>query len=490
MKKLLVIVLVSIFWWQNPVSSQDYELSAKLSSHVEFLSSDSLEGRGLGTLGKEIAKNYIVRQFKEAGLKPLNKSYLQPFKFKRDLIWVDACNIVAYIEGSDPVLRDEFIVIGAHYDHLGYENRNSEKIIYPGADDNASGVASIIELGKYFSKNPSLLGRSLIIAAFDAEESGLIGSAEFVKNCPVDLSKIKIMFSFDMVGMYEANNGISMRGLGTLQDGLEMVTPLAQANEIIIKNTGNTVPGGTDTAPFGNKGIPSVHFFTGIKSPYHQPEDKSDLLDYDGMAKITEFSQDFISLLSKSTQLKPSLEIAQITDKSKKALQGRFSSGVVMNHGSGYHNYKHEFFRAKPVYNFSAGVFAQLGLNDFFRLEQSVLYDFNGSRIDGGTFRTHSLTLPLNFMIGTPRSFSNELHVYIFGGGFFKYNFSGRSAGKSIDYENEFEKTEWGYNFGSGFEIYQVQIGFTARRGLTDITRSESVTIFGNSNYFTLGYKF
>lgn len=248
-----------------------------LSAHVHYLSSEELEGRALGSKGKDLAATYIQQQFQQAGLQPFEENYEQHFDLKISLAWVQATNIIGVLEGSDPLLKNEYIVLGAHYDHLGYKKDRST--FYPGADDNASGVATLIELAKHFGQLENKPKRSLLFIAFDAEESGLLGSKHFVKNLdPGTLAHIKAMFSFDMVGMLEANKGLDLKGIGTLVNGPE--TAKKHASDLKVLNTSKEIEDRTDTEPFGSKGIPAIHVFTGSKSPYHKPEDKADLLDY------------------------------------------------------------------------------------------------------------------------------------------------------------------------------------------------------------------
>jgi len=480
----LIIFLSGI----STVLSQD--LADKFRDHVQFLSADSLEGRGVGTRGKEIARDYIVNQFSEAGLKSFEGGYISGFDFRKDLIWAKGENVAGYLEGSDPGLKDEYILIGAHYDHLGYERKAGTKIIYPGADDNASGVAAIIEMARHFAGNREQLGRSLIVVAFDAEESGLIGSYKFVDQSPVDLSKIKLMFSFDMVGMYEANQGMDLRGIGTLSGGLDLAQSIAREISLNINNKGNSVPMGTDTYPFGTRGIPSIHVFTSIKSPYHKPEDKYDLLDYEGMAKIHSFSTEFISRCSKLPFIKPSEEMKTFAVNNPEPKAVKIKSGFVFNSGTGYHNYKGDFYKAKPVYDFGAGIFSSITIKNFIRFEPAVLYDFNGSRIQGGSFRRHSVTVPLNAGIFLPVYMGFDGGFYVFGGGYYRYNLAADSASVKLDFTGQAERTEWGYSFGFKMELSKFIIGYTARRGITGVFKQDDPEIIQNSNYLTFGIKF
>ncbi len=485
---LLTVFLISIFL--TVYSSNDLE--EVFRAHVRVLASDSLQGRGLGTEGTERARDYIAREFAQAGLRAMpgiEGGYLQSFSFRQRLAWIPGTNIVGYVEGSDPVLKNEYIVLGAHYDHLGFEKDNGEKTIYPGADDNASGVAAIIELGRYFAARPGLLKRSLIIVAFDAEESGLIGSRWFVDNSPVPVENIKLMFSFDMVGMYGANNGVHLRGMGSMENGVETAMHKAAKTGIALRNTGSNIERRTDTAPFGDAGIPAVHVFTGTKSPYHKPEDQYHLLDYVGMVKIHEFMTTFIPELASREQIEPAPAlIAHAQVQAGKRLP-RLLFGFNLNTGSGFHRYDDEFFRANSLFATSAGFYLQVPVSQLLTLQQEALFDVNGSKIEGGNFRRYSATLPLNLQLGTPRASGNPARVFVFAGPYFRYSFGGTEAGESIDFDL-FEQQEWGYSYGLTLEVFMFSIGFTHRRAVTGLFNDSDINVFDSNNYFTLGYRF
>jgi hypothetical protein len=470
-------------------------LREALRHHVEILASDSLEGRGLGTDGAERARRYISGQYEAAGISPwfkLSDDYFQPFRIRERLSWVDAKNIVGFIEGSDPVLKNEYIVIGAHYDHLGYEiDDNNQRLIYPGADDNASGVSAIIELGKHFAANPHLLKRSLLIIAFDAEESGLLGAEFFVNNLPVDKNNIKFMFSLDMVGMLNTYGKLDIKGIGSAVNLSETSIQVAQNHDLAIGNSGKNIERRTDTAPFADAGIPAAHVFTGLKSPYHKPEDTSDLLDYEGMVIIHGFMTDLIIQISAKPKIIPDHQIIPDADEAGSTKTQYISAGLTMYVGSGYHQYKDEFFQANPAVIGAIGLFVQIPLSSVFSIQQDVIYDMNGSQAQTGVFRRYSLTLPLQVQIGTPRISFASLRTYVSAGPYFRYNFAGSDGEKSLDFKI-YQQQEWGYSLGWGFDIFDFTIGFTRRSSLTSLflNKPEQPNILDNNHYFTIGYRF
>ncbi len=466
------------------------DLPEILKQHVAILASDSLEGRGLGTQGKIIAKNYIANHFEEIGLEPLGDDYFQNFNLRIGLAWVPATNVVGFLEGSDPNLRDEVIVIGAHYDHLGYRKENGERILYPGADDNASGTASLMELARYFSENPDKTPRSLVFIAFDAEESGLHGAYHFVRDSTYfDLSRVKAMFSVDMVGMYETNGGLDLKGIASVSGGREMARKIASDLDINLKNTSADIERRTDTWPFGIKGIPAIHPFTGTVSPYHQPGDKYHLLEYEGMAKLQYFLRDLVSEMSAMPEIKPSRAFLSRFSEEHRSFV-RLNSGFTVHQGTGHHRYPSDFFKAKSVYNFAGGFFLQMHFGSFLTLQPEVLYDFNGSQTTNGRFLRHSLTIPVNLQFNIPLD-EDFARPFVFTGAYYRYHFTAKDDGESLSFPDDISQDEWGLNFGVGIEIMSVYVAWTYRRGLTDIFDSQTnPSIRDRNSLLSVGYRF
>jgi aminopeptidase YwaD len=485
------ILLIFGFLFFNAQTFAQEQLSDQLRAHTSFLAADSLEGRGLGTLGKEKAEQYIIDQFRNAGLESLKPDYRHGFQFRSGLAWIPATNLVGVIRGNDPVLKDEFIVIGAHYDHLGYTLKNGGRLIFPGADDNASGVASIIELAKYINDNKNELKRSVIIVAFDAEESGLYGADRFLKDSIVDPSQIRFMFSLDMVGMYKTHGGLDLKGMESLAEGASIASKLAAKHQIKIKKMGAAIENRTDTKPFGDKGIPSVHVFTGLKSPYHKPEDKSDLLDYDGMAIINRFMADLAMELSTHPTLTPVKELVAVADpENSKKKSTKFFTGVLINNGVGYQKYSEQFYRSSSSYNFSAGFYSQFHFHRLLAIQPEVLYDFNQGKTTNGRYHRNSLTVPLNIQVGTP-TVGSGFRAFLFVGPYYRYNFSAKWPGENWSAGKEFNQDEWGMSYGIGIDFNKFHIAWTFRRGLTEVMdHPDFGPIKDRHSLFTLGYRF
>jgi aminopeptidase YwaD len=489
MKKLLIILLLThvagTFSAEARIPGQD-ALAARLRDHVAVLASDSLEGRGLGTEGKVLAKNYIAGRFESAGLEPFNDNYFQHFDLRIGLARVPGTNVVGHLPGTDPRLQHEYIVIGAHYDHLGYEFRNGRRVIFPGADDNASGVAVLIELAGYFSQNPLLARRSIIFVAFDAEESGLLGSEIFVgENEILDMENVKVMFSLDMVGMYSENDGLDLLGIGTLINGTGLAFELASAQGIRLRKTTADIAVRTDTRSFGDIGIPSVHVFTGTDSPYHQPGDTFELLDYTGMAHITGYLQELISRLSEVPELAPSRKFARML----RPYGLRFNAGILAHIGGASHIYPDEFFSANGIIAFSTGLFLQMHVGRMFVIQPEIQYDLSGSRSPEGTYRRHSVIFPINLQYNLAGDDRGLARVYPIAGGYLRQSFAGHIGSVDIDFDKH-PSREWGINLGFGMQVMKVQAAFVWRRGLTEIPVLPETTTFAAGSYLMIGYRF
>ena len=203
-------------------------------------------------------------------------------------------NRYAILEGTDPVLKDEYVVIGAHFDHLG--NGGARKFfdeglilsqVHNGADDNASGVTAMLELAGRLKKDQELLKRSVILVAFGAEEMGLLGSKYFVNHLPVDLSNIVAMVNLDMVGRLDTARGIQIGGTGTSSEADSLIE-LANKPYGLKLSKSREGSGPSDHSSFYGKNIPVFFITTGAHSEYHTPDDDVDRINIQGLQTVTQ----------------------------------------------------------------------------------------------------------------------------------------------------------------------------------------------------------
>ena len=311
MKSLvLVIVLALLTACKEEVKTKE----VSIKEDVAVLASDSYEGRETGTEGEQQAADYISKRFKELELQPKGtKDFYQAFSFKpktephsevaytnmAEDSTVTGTNILAFIDNK----AENTIIIGAHYDHLGFGSegslyRGEEKAIHNGADDNASGVAVMLNLASKLKQSNK--SNNYLFMAFSGEEMGLLGSNYFVKNPTLDIKNVNYMINMDMVGRLKADSTLAVYGVGTSPRFKQSLMANNTKFNLIEKESG---VGPSDHTSFYLNGIPVLHFFTGQHEDYHKPSDDSDKLNYDGMEAISTYIFDVITDLDKAGKL-------------------------------------------------------------------------------------------------------------------------------------------------------------------------------------------
>ncbi|MEO8070104.1 MAG: M28 family peptidase, partial [Acidobacteriota bacterium] len=179
--------------------------SARVLADLRVLSADDMEGRQVGTPGGRKARAFVVERFRAAGVLPFDRGFEQPFSFTTGRGTITGANVIGYVSGTGGPRAGTFIVVSAHYDHIGMQGGR----VFNGADDNASGTAALFEIARYFQRAPTR--HSLLFAAFDAEEEGLRGSQAFVAAPPVAAAAIALNLNADMIGR-EPNNTLYVVG--------------------------------------------------------------------------------------------------------------------------------------------------------------------------------------------------------------------------------------------------------------------------------------
>ena len=312
--------------------------SAAIRSDIAYLASDRLEGRLTGSPGNDSAAAYIARRYKYLRLKTPFPGYLQNFVARPaanahmgDTAGLKTQNVVAMLEGTDPAYKGKYIVIGAHFDHLGRSTQyamdpQAGDAIRNGADDNASGTAAVLQLARMLSV--SRPKHSVIFVNFSGEEEGLLGSQYFVDNAPVPVDSIVSMFNFDMVGRLR-DDKLFVYGTGT---ATELPSLVDSANLKILPalsiQGGGDGFGSSDHASFYAKNIPVLHFFTDNHEDYHRATDDVEKINAGGEARVVNLAFDMIkSLDTRPTRL-------SFVKSAKPARLGSSSSGSQVYLGS------------------------------------------------------------------------------------------------------------------------------------------------------------
>lgn len=253
-----------------------------------------------------------------------------------NLVKVPTKNVLAVLPGSDETLKDQYIVVGAHYDHLGYGgwgsgSRTPDTVaVHNGADDNASGVSSVLEIAEYFSSlKPK---RSILFMSFGAEEMGLLGSKYFVNNPLIDLKKIDIMYNLDMVGRLDpVDKGLTLGGTGTAEGLEDFIKKESEKFDLKVKPSSEGT-GPSDHATFYLENIPVLFFFTGTHDDYHTYRDDSDKINYDGMKAVADFAIDLISFHANNEQKLVYTEAG--SKEEQRSMRFKVTLGVIPDYAS------------------------------------------------------------------------------------------------------------------------------------------------------------
>lgn len=257
--------------------------TADLKRHCSVLAADSFEGRAAGTRGGQAAAAYLIAEFRKLKLEPAgeDKDYRQPFG-------LSYANILARIPGSDPILRDELIVLGAHYDHVGYGNSQNSfgplGQVHNGADDNASGTAVVLEIAQALMSRGAPPRRSILLALWDAEEAGLLGSEHWVKQDPSRRAQVKLAINLDMVGRMQHDRVMVMGWRSAA--GLRQLLAEHNGAYSLAFQFEPRVTADSDHYSFYAGQIPVLHFDTGKHPDYHRPTDDVEKLNWDGMQRL------------------------------------------------------------------------------------------------------------------------------------------------------------------------------------------------------------
>lgn len=317
MKKTIFpfLLFISISLFSQSTKEKGFATINKESAkaYIGFLASDAVEGREAGRHGGRVAGEYVKSVLQDMGLKTLNEdSYFQPFeaysperqKRVRFSVHPDSIqkysqlpahrklelrNVLGYIEGKN---KNEYVVMGAHYDHLGMDEVLDGDKIYNGADDNASGVSAVLQIAKAFLASGEKPERTIIFALWDGEELGLLGSEYFMQTCPF-APDIKGYVNFDMIG----RNNDEQKPKYVVYFYTEAHPQFGEWLKSDIKTYGlglepNYRPwdkpiGGSDNASFAKRDVPVIWYHTDGHPDYHQPSDLADKINWDKLVEIT-----------------------------------------------------------------------------------------------------------------------------------------------------------------------------------------------------------
>ena len=274
---------------------------------IRYLSDDKLAGRMTGSPGADSAAAYLARRFEEVGLQPAAGGWYQTFTVAKEAPVAQHAhvgglrgkNVIGLLPGRDPALRNETLIVGAHYDHLGLGgfgslDADSSGQVHNGADDNASGAAMLIELASRLAHEPP--ARTVLFIAFSGEELGLLGSAHYVKNPIYPMSGLLAMINLDMVGRLR-NKRLIVYGTGTAKEFPALIDSLNWHSGFDLKAQGDGY-GPSDQSSFYAAGKPVLHIFTDLHEDYHRTTDDWEKINREGFEQVADFTLGVVKALS------------------------------------------------------------------------------------------------------------------------------------------------------------------------------------------------
>jgi hypothetical protein len=282
---------------------------------IRYLSDDRLQGRMTGSPGADSAAAYLARRFDQVGLQPAAGGWFQSFTVAKEAPVAQSArvgglvgrNVIGLLPGHDPNLRNEAVIVGAHYDHLGLGgfgslDPDSTGKVHNGADDNASGAAMLIQIAERLAKAPP--ARTVLFIAFSGEELGLLGSAYYVKQPVYPLSTTTAMINLDMVGRLR-NGRLIVYGARTAKEFPALLDSLNWHAGFDLKAQGDGY-GPSDQSSFYAAGRPVLHIFTDLHDDYHRTTDDWQKIDPEGFRRVTNFTVGLVTALAnRPTRLTP-----------------------------------------------------------------------------------------------------------------------------------------------------------------------------------------
>lgn len=265
-----------------------------LNGHLNFIASDLLEGRKTPSPGLDLAATYIASHFQRCGLEPIGDDYFQTASLTKEGVAYKVRNVVGVLRGSDPKLKDTYVLVTAHYDHLGKKKSGEGDLIYNGANDDGSGTVSVLELAEAFSRLKTPPKRSIVFMTFYGEELGLVGSNYYGNHPIYPVSKTVADINIEQVGRTDDTEGA--RVLSAAMTGYDY-TDLGEIFSAAGKPFGITVTKHTpysdmffalsDNQAMADRGVPSCTLCTAFEFPdYHKVSDSADKVDYMNLSKV------------------------------------------------------------------------------------------------------------------------------------------------------------------------------------------------------------
>ena len=310
MKRIIVLAIL-LAGPAASLSAQRTPAARQVLEDIQFLADDRLGGRLTGSAGADTAAAYLIRRMEQAGLQAPPSGWIQQFVVAADAPMaqhtgaggVTGGNVIGVLPGRDPELRNETVIVGAHYDHLGLGGAgaldpDNTGFVHNGADDNASGTSALLYIARRLSGNPP--ARTVVFISFSGEELGLLGSSFYTKNPVYPLARTVAMVNLDMVGRLR-NDRLLAFGVETATEFPTLLDSLNWYAGFDLKASGDGY-GPSDHASFYAAKLPVIHLFTDLHEDYHRASDDADKINADGLVRVADFAVGLVQALANRQQ--------------------------------------------------------------------------------------------------------------------------------------------------------------------------------------------
>jgi hypothetical protein len=304
--RFFIALALGLAGFSPRLGAQSTAQGVAILNDVRFLADDRMGGRLIGSPGADSAARFLARRFRASGLRPAPGGWFQVFTVAPDapaavhagIGGALGRNVVGVLPGRDPDLRNEIVIVGAHYDHLGQGNfgsldPDSTGQVHNGADDNASGASALIHIARTLSASPP--GRTVVFIAFSGEEAGLLGSDYYIKNPIFPLARTYAMVNLDMVGRLRSDR-LLVFGTATATEFGGILDSLNAIARFDLKASGDGW-GRSDQSSFYGAGKPVLHLFTDLHEDYHRTTDDWEKINVDGLERVADFTAAIVRTL-------------------------------------------------------------------------------------------------------------------------------------------------------------------------------------------------
>lgn len=313
LNRFTLALVLGLAGLSSSLPAQSTAVGVSILNDVRFLAGDSMGGRLIGSPGADSAARYLARRFRASGLRPAPGGWFQVFTVAPDapaavhagIGGAIGRNVVGVLPGRDPDLRNEIVIVGAHYDHLGTGHfgsldPDSTGRVHNGADDNASGASALIHIAKTLAATPP--ARTVVFIAFSGEEAGLLGSDYYTKHPIFPLARTYAMVNLDMVGRLRSDR-LLVFGTATATEFNGILDSLNAVARFDLKSSGDGW-GRSDQSSFYGAGKPVLHLFTDLHEDYHRTTDDWEKINVDGLERVADFTAAIVrTLASRRAQL-------------------------------------------------------------------------------------------------------------------------------------------------------------------------------------------